>query len=67
MIAYVARRLLSTLPIMGIVAILVFALLRLTPGDPAAILAGDDATGAQLEQIRQTMGLDKPIPTQFVV
>jgi peptide/nickel transport system permease protein len=63
---YVASRLLATLPVMLMVAVVVFAMLRLTPGDPAAILAGDDATQAQLAQIRQTMGLDKPIPAQFV-
>jgi peptide/nickel transport system permease protein len=67
MLAYIARRLLATLPVMVMVAVVVFAMLRLTPGDPAAILAGDDATGAQLELIRQTMGLDKPIATQFAV
>lgn len=66
MLAYIARRLLATLPVMLMVAVVVFAMLRLTPGDPAAILAGDDATGAQLELIRQAMGLDKPILTQFV-
>src|SRR3546814_16073003 len=67
MFAYIARRLLATLPVMVMVAVVVFAMLRLTPGDPAAILAGDDATGAQLEQIRQSMGLDQPILTQFGV
>ncbi|MBO9356858.1 ABC transporter permease subunit [Bordetella petrii] len=67
MFAYIARRLLATLPVMVMVAVVVFAMLRLTPGDPAAILAGDDATGAQLEQIRKSMGLDQPILTQFGV
>lgn len=67
MLAYIARRLLATLPVMVMVAVVVFAMLRLTPGDPAAILAGDDATGAQLEQIRKSMGLDQPILTQFGV
>jgi len=67
MITYIARRLLATLPVIVMVAIVIFAILRLTPGDPAAIIAGDDATAAQLEQIRQTMGLDQPIYTQFIV
>jgi len=67
MLAYIARRLLATVPVMIMVAVVVFAMLRLTPGDPAAILAGDDATGAQLEQIRKSMGLDQPILTQFGV
>lgn len=67
MITYITRRLLATLPVIVMVAIVIFAILRLTPGDPAAIIAGDDATAAQLEQIRQTMGLDQPIYTQFVV
>jgi len=67
MFAYIARRLLAAIPVIIMVAVVVFAMLRLTPGDPAAILAGDDATTEQLEQIRQSMGLDKPILTQFAV
>jgi peptide/nickel transport system permease protein len=47
--------------------VIVFAILRLTPGDPAAIIAGDEATSAHVEQIRQSMGLDKPIYVQFFV
>lgn len=67
MLAYIARRLLYTLPVMGFVAVIVFAILRLTPGDPAAIIAGDEATPAHVEQIRQSMGLDRPIYVQFFV
>lgn len=44
---------------------LVFLLLRLTPGDPAAIMAGDAATAEQIEQIRAGLGLDRPIVVQF--
>jgi len=66
MLAYVARRLLATLPVIVMVAVVVFAMLRLTPGDPAAIIAGDDATAEQLQQIRQSMGLDKPIYQQLI-
>lgn len=67
MLAYIARRLVATLPVMGTVAIVVFAILRLTPGDPAAIIAGDSATSEQLEQMRAHMGLDKPIYIQFLL
>jgi peptide/nickel transport system permease protein len=66
MLGYIARRLLATLPVVATVAVVVFAMLRLTPGDPAAIIAGDDATAEQLEQIRKSMGLDQPIYVQFV-
>lgn len=67
MLAFLLRRTLAVVPVMAMVAVIVFAILRLTPGDPAAIIAGDSATPEQLEQIRQTMGLDQPIPTQFVM
>lgn len=67
MLTYIARRLLATIPVMGMVAVIVFAILRLTPGDPAAIIAGDAATTEQLERIRHHMGLDKPIYIQFVM
>lgn len=66
MLAYVVRRLLATLPVIVMVAVVVFAMLRLTPGDPAAIIAGNDATAEQLQQIRQSMGLDKPIYQQLI-
>jgi len=51
--------------VLGVVAVFVFLLLRLTPGDPAAIIAGDNATGEQIEQIRRSLGLDEPLVTQF--
>jgi peptide/nickel transport system permease protein len=65
MYQFIARRLLSTIPVLVIVAVLVFLLLRLTPGDPASILAGDAASTQQIEEIRQTLGLDRPLPVQF--
>jgi peptide/nickel transport system permease protein len=49
------------------VAVLVFLVLRLTPGDPAAVLAGDAATTEQIAQIRANLGLDRSIPEQFVI
>jgi peptide/nickel transport system permease protein len=56
---------LAAIPVMGVVALFVFLLLRLTPGDPAAILAGDNATPEQLERIRISLGLNQPLYTQF--
>jgi peptide/nickel transport system permease protein len=65
MLGYLLRRLLSAIPVMAVVALFVFLLLRLTPGDPAAILAGDNATPEQLERIRVSLGLNQPLYTQF--
>jgi len=65
MYAFLARRLLSTIPVLLVVAVLVFMMLRLTPGDPAAILAGDAANTEQIARIRTNLGLDRPIPVQF--
>lgn len=66
MLTYVARRLLAIIPVMLMVAVVVFLILRLTPGDPAAIIAGDNASAQQLAEIRMQMGLDQPVYTQFV-
>jgi peptide/nickel transport system permease protein len=60
----IARRLLATVPVMGVVAIAVFALLHATPGDPAVIIAGDYATGDDIARIRAKLGLDQPFLTQ---
>jgi peptide/nickel transport system permease protein len=65
MLGYLVRRVLAAIPVMGVVALFVFLLLRLTPGDPAAILAGDNATPEQLERIRVSLGLHEPIYIQF--
>jgi peptide/nickel transport system permease protein len=67
MLAFLARRLLSTVPVLAIVSVLVFLLLRLTPGDPAAILAGDQATTEQIAQIRTNLGLDRSIVEQYLI
>jgi peptide/nickel transport system permease protein len=67
MLAFLARRLLSTVPVLAIVSVLVFLLLRLTPGDPAAILAGDQATTEQIAQIRTNLGLDRSIFEQYLI
>ena len=64
---YVARRLVATIPVMAVVAILVFLLLRLTTGDPAAIIAGDNATAQDVAAVRAKLGLDRPIGQQLVI
>jgi peptide/nickel transport system permease protein len=63
--AYILRRLASTVLVMGIVAVFVFLLLHLSPGDPAAIIAGDNATNEQIAAIRRQLGLDDALPVQF--
>jgi peptide/nickel transport system permease protein len=67
MLNFLFRRLLSTIPVLLVVAVLVFLMLRLTPGDPAAVLAGDAANTEQIAQIRTNLGLDRSIPEQFAI
>lgn len=65
MTAYIVRRLLATIPVLAVVALFVFLLLQLTPGDPAAVIAGDEASPAAIEGIRRKLGLDLPLWQQF--
>ncbi len=67
MYAYVIRRILATIPVMLVVAVLVFLLLRLSPGDPAAIVAGDQASSEDIALIREKLGLDRPLLEQFIL
>ena len=67
MLAYVAHRILATVPVMGVVALFVFLLLHLSPGDPATVIAGDYASPADIARIREKLGLDQPIPVQFAI
>ena len=65
MFAYIVRRILATIPVMGVVAVFVFSLLYFSPGDPAAIIAGDLATVEDIEKIRQQLGLNEPFLVRF--
>ena len=65
MLAYTVRRVLATIPVMAVVALFVFSLLYIAPGDPAAIIAGDQATPADVERIRAGLGLDRPFLIRF--
>ena len=65
MLAYVVRRLFATVAVMAVVAFFVFSLLYLTPGDPAAVIAGDAATTDDIARIRAGLGLDEPFLVRF--
>jgi peptide/nickel transport system permease protein len=65
--AYIARRVLATIPVLAIVALVVFAILHVAPGDPAALIAGDQATPEQIAAIRVKLRLDLPLHEQFVL
>src|SRR5437660_5408184 len=65
MLAYVVRRVIATIPVMAVVALFVFSLLYIAPGDPAAVIAGDQATPADVERIRASLGLDRPFLVRF--
>jgi glutathione transport system permease protein len=66
MFRYLAKRIAGMLPTLLLVVIFIFFFIRLLPGDPARMLAGPDATLADVENVRRNLGLDKPLPAQFV-
>lgn len=65
MFGFIIQRLLATIPVLGMVAVFVFMMLRLTPGDPAAVLAGDNGTPEQIAGIREALGLNEPLLVQL--
>jgi peptide/nickel transport system permease protein len=67
MLLYLARRLAAAVPVLGIVGVMVFLMLRLAPGDPAAVIAGNSASDQDIAQIRTELGLDRPLAAQFVL
>ena len=66
MTAYILRRLVLLIPVILVVGIVVFALVHLTPGDPAAVILGDSATPEAIENLREQLGLNDPLPVQFL-
>ena len=66
MLSYICKRLLLTLPTLSLVAVAVFLIIRLIPGDPALVLLGEGADAASLASMRIELGLDRPLPIQFV-
>src|SRR3546814_4356856 len=67
MAEYILRRLVATIPVLAVGAVVVFSILLRTPCDPAATIAGDQGTEEQIQQIRQKLGFDRPIYEQFYV
>lgn len=65
MLGFIIRRIISTIPVMVIVALFVFSLLYIAPGDPAVVIAGDQATPEDVEKIRKALGLDRPFVERF--
>jgi peptide/nickel transport system permease protein len=66
MLAYILRRLILMIPVLLIVGTVVFTLVHLTPGDPAAVILGPDATGEDVEELRDRLGLNDPLYEQYV-
>lgn len=67
MLSFIVRRLLSTIPVLVMVTVFVFLMLRLTPSDPAVIIAGNNATDQDVANIRSKLGLDQPLLQQFLI
>jgi len=65
MLLYIVQRMLATIPVMAIVALFVFSLLYIAPGDPAAVIAGEQASPEDVEKIRRGLGLDRPFLSRF--
>ncbi|TXI64577.1 MAG: ABC transporter permease [Limnohabitans sp.] len=67
MLRFLMQRLLALVPVLFTVAVIVFLILRLTPGDPAAVIAGNNATNEDIDRIREQLGLTKPLLSQFMI
>ena len=65
MLQFLVRRVLAVIPVLAVVAVIVFLILRLTPGDPAAVIAGNAATLEDIARIRKQLGLEEPLLVQF--
>ena len=63
--AYLIRRVLATIPVLVVIGLFTFFLLRFTPGDPVAVIAGNEATDEEYQFIREKLGFDKPLHVQL--
>jgi len=67
MFYYIIKRLIAMLPVLVLVSLIVFTIIHLTPGDPALIMLGEEATPQALAALRHELGLDQPLPIQYLV
>ena len=67
MVQYIGRRLLNLIPVLLGITLLVFAFLHLIPGDPAVVMSGERATPEQVAALREQLGLNQPLPLQYLV
>lgn len=67
MISYIIKRILSLFPVLATVAVIVFSLIHLSPGDPASVILGPDASSSDIQQLREELGLNRPVVEQFLV
>ena len=63
---YIAKRLLAVIPTLFVVSIVIFSIIHMTPGDPAAMILGDKASAEDIAALREAMGLNDPIPVQYI-
>src|SRR5690606_37241444 len=66
MVRYIVRRILAMLPVLFLVSVIVFSLIHLTPGDPAITMLGEEATPEAVAALRAKLGLDQPLPVQYL-
>lgn len=66
MFRYIIKRILEVIPTLFLITLIVFLFVRMIPGDPARLVAGQDATGEALNQIREQLGLNEPLPSQYI-
>ena len=64
---FIVKRILSIIPVLIIVSVVIFSVVHLTPGDPAASILGDEATAEDIAALRERMGLDKPVVEQYFI
>lgn len=63
---YIVKRILSLIPVLFIVSLSIFAIIHITPGDPATVILGEEASPEQLKELRDELGLNQPVPQQYL-